>query len=79
MCISYSIDCYNGAIMDNMISPGRYVIAVSGGIDSMVLLHMLRSVERVELVVAHYDHGIRDDSSLRLKRMGYLLCQRQGS
>lgn len=40
---------------------GPLVVAVSGGIDSVVLLDML--VQRgVELVVAHVDHGIRSDS-----------------
>jgi tRNA(Ile)-lysidine synthase len=41
----------------------RYVVAVSGGIDSVVLLHMLRRIGRHELIVAHVDHGIRDDSA----------------
>jgi len=41
----------------------KYVIAVSGGVDSVVLLHMLTRLPGVELVVAHFDHGIRDDSS----------------
>jgi tRNA(Ile)-lysidine synthase len=41
-----------------------YVVAVSGGIDSVVLLHILsRSVAAQRLVIAHFDHGIRDDSS----------------
>ncbi|MBP7760388.1 tRNA lysidine(34) synthetase TilS [Candidatus Saccharibacteria bacterium] len=45
-----------------------YIVAVSGGIDSVVLLDMLcRSEEGREkreacYVVAHVDHGIRDDS-----------------
>ena len=49
---------------------GTYVVAVSGGVDSMVLLHML--AEQVQqrkkgdkpyrLIAAHLDHGIRSDS-----------------
>lgn len=42
---------------------GRYVVAVSGGIDSVVLLHMLKHLTNHQLVVAHFDHGIRDDSA----------------
>lgn len=44
------------------IAPGRYVVAVSGGVDSVVLLHMLCQQPNVELIVAHYDHGIREES-----------------
>jgi tRNA(Ile)-lysidine synthetase-like protein len=48
--------------MDLQIAPGKYVIAVSGGVDSMVLLHLLAQLPHVELAVAHFDHGIREDS-----------------
>ena len=42
---------------------GSHVVAVSGGIDSSVLLHMLQSRRGgSEFIVAHVDHGIRDDS-----------------
>ena len=41
----------------------RYVVAVSGGVDSVVLLDMLSRVDGHEIIVAHFDHGIRDDSS----------------
>lgn len=44
------------------LEPGVYVVAVSGGVDSMVLLEVLRYVPGLELVVAHFDHGIRPDS-----------------
>lgn len=40
----------------------RYLVAVSGGIDSVVLLDMLARENRHELIVAHFDHGIRPDS-----------------
>lgn len=43
--------------------PGTYVVAVSGGVDSMVLLDILRRQPQLKLVVAHFDHGIRPDSS----------------
>ena len=46
--------------------PGRYLLAVSGGVDSMCLLDLMASAasERgYQLVVAHLDHGMRADSS----------------
>jgi tRNA(Ile)-lysidine synthase len=49
------------------IKPGRYVVAVSGGVDSVVLLDVLAALAKrktdIQLVVAHFDHGIREDSS----------------
>lgn len=52
-----------------MTSPGTYVVAVSGGVDSVALLHALHSKNQGlsdkpwKLVVAHLDHGIRPDSA----------------
>lgn len=43
----------------------RLVVAVSGGPDSLALLHLLhatRELHRLELVVAHADHGIQPRS-----------------
>jgi len=43
----------------------RLLVAVSGGPDSLALLHLLhetRHLHRLELVVAHVDHGIHPDS-----------------
>jgi tRNA(Ile)-lysidine synthetase-like protein len=45
------------------MAPGKYVVAVSGGVDSVVLLDLLQRVPNLELVVAHFDHGIREDSA----------------
>ncbi len=46
------------------MSAKTYIVAVSGGVDSVVLLHKLVTTSsRVSLVVAHFDHGIRPDSS----------------
>ena len=56
--------------MNINLPKGRYVVAVSGGVDSAALLHVL--VNRVlaeggkpgaRFVVAHFDHGIRPDSA----------------
>lgn len=38
-------------------------MAVSGGIDSVVLLDVLAKSARYDLIVAHFDHGIRSDSA----------------
>jgi tRNA(Ile)-lysidine synthase len=45
------------------IPTGKYIVAVSGGVDSMALLDMLRENSSLELVVAHFNHGIRPDST----------------
>jgi tRNA(Ile)-lysidine synthase len=39
------------------------VLAASGGVDSMVLLDLLRKRSGIKLIVAHYDHGIRPGSA----------------
>jgi tRNA(Ile)-lysidine synthase len=57
------------------IVPGRYVVAVSGGVDSVVLLDILakkgqraesakqsKPSQPLQLTVAHFDHGVRPDS-----------------
>ncbi|MEZ4412600.1 MAG: tRNA lysidine(34) synthetase TilS [Gemmatimonadales bacterium] len=44
----------------------RVMVAVSGGSDSLALLHLLhetRHTHRMDLVVAHVDHGIHPDSA----------------
>jgi len=59
---------------DISLQKGHYVIAISGGVDSVVLLDMLVSKKLpttyylpttdYQLIVAHFDHGIRHDSNL---------------
>jgi tRNA(Ile)-lysidine synthetase-like protein len=46
------------------LESGKYVVAVSGGVDSVVLLDLLSKQAALELVVAHFDHGIRADSAV---------------
>lgn len=48
--------------MNVLIKPGNYVVAVSGGVDSAVLLDLLKKRPGLKLTVAHFDHGIRPDS-----------------
>src|SRR4051812_28994279 len=48
--------------MKSLVPAGRYVVAVSGGVDSMVLLDLLARQPDLQLTVAHLDHGIREDS-----------------
>ncbi|SRR5581483_2133474 len=49
--------------MNLQIAPGKYIVAVSGGVDSMVLLDALAQHTGLNLIVAHFDHGIRQDSA----------------
>lgn len=47
---------------DVSLPTGTYVVAVSGGVDSMTLLDLLAKQPNLKLVVAHFNHGIRPDS-----------------
>ncbi len=50
--------------MDDKSKQPVYVVAVSGGVDSVVLLDILAvRLPAHRLVVAHFDHGIRQDSA----------------
>jgi tRNA(Ile)-lysidine synthetase-like protein len=42
----------------------KYILAVSGGVDSVVLLDMLARKKEHEVIVAHFDHGIREESAV---------------
>jgi len=50
--------------MNIVVPKGTLVVAVSGGVDSMCLLHMLCNgkYKDTKLVVAHVNHGIRNDA-----------------
>jgi tRNA(Ile)-lysidine synthase len=51
---------------DALLSPGdRLIVAFSGGVDSSVLLHLLRfspALAGLEIHAAHFDHAMRPDS-----------------
>ena len=50
-----------------LLAPGaRVVVAVSGGADSVALLHALRALQsawKLTLAIAHLDHTLRPDSA----------------
>ena len=49
-------------------SSGSHILAVSGGVDSVVMLDMARRrYGAARLVVAHFDHGIRSESAAEAK------------
>jgi tRNA(Ile)-lysidine synthetase-like protein len=56
-----------GMIKIATLQPGKYVVAVSGGVDSMVLLELLLEQPSLELIVAHIEHGVRSDSKQDLE------------
>lgn len=49
------------------VPAGRYIVAVSGGVDSMVLLDCLRKRPELRIIVAHVNHGIRVDAALDMR------------
>jgi tRNA(Ile)-lysidine synthase len=65
-----------------MLSGGeRLVVAVSGGPDSVALLHVLhslRSTYQLDLHVAHLEHGLRGEDALEDQRFVEGLCRGLG-
>ena len=63
----------------NMISPGdRVLCAVSGGADSMCLLHFLhenREKMGADVAAAHFDHGLRGEESERDRQFVEAWCK----
>jgi tRNA(Ile)-lysidine synthase len=57
----------NGILQRHLLAPGQKVlVAVSGGVDSMVLLHTLHSLAKKngwKVFVAHYNHRLRGRAS----------------
>ena len=61
-------------------APGeRYLVGVSGGRDSVALLHGLRAAGYRRLVVAHLDHGLRGEASAEDARFVARLAADWGS
>lgn len=62
----------------NMISDGdRVLLAVSGGADSVVMLHLFKAVQKkfhLKLIAAHIEHGIRGEESLSDANFVKKLC-----
>lgn len=59
----------------------KILCAVSGGADSMCLLHLLRSLENergISVVAAHFEHGLRGEESLRDMAFVETWCRAQG-
>lgn len=53
----------NPSDIASKLSPEKkYILAVSGGVDSVVMLDLLARVAPHKMIVAHFDHGIRGDS-----------------
>lgn len=53
----------------------KIVVAVSGGVDSVTLLHLLhnlRSLYGWNLIIAHYNHGVREDATKDALLVGQL-------
>ena len=48
----------------SLVAGKKLLCAVSGGADSMCLLHLLKSAG-IEVTAAHFEHGIRGEESLR--------------
>ena len=67
-------DEFRAHLASLMLPGGRALIAVSGGLDSVVLLDLLHRTagQGFELVVAHADHGIHHDSASVAERVAAL-------
>src|SRR5215210_5274508 len=61
------LETFRSHLLSLHLEPGRALVAVSGGPDSVALLDLLArslDVHRQELVVAHVDHGIHPESDV---------------
>ena len=59
----------------------KVVAAVSGGCDSSVLLHVLRSLStemELEIICAHINHNLRGEESKRDEAFVRAICEKYG-
>ena len=57
---------------------GRIICAVSGGADSIMLLHYLSTLDNVKLMAAHYNHHLRGEESRRDELFVKEFCEKLG-
>lgn len=51
------------SIKNNIINTdNKFILAVSGGVDSMFGLNFFKDIKNIDIVVGHFDHKIREDS-----------------
>ena len=63
----------------DMLPPGAAVLcAVSGGADSVALLHLLCAMPELSVVCAHFNHCLRGEESERDERFVRELCETLG-
>lgn len=55
-----------------------YVVAVSGGLDSVVLLDMMARIGGLKIIIAHFDHQIRGAESARDAQFVRQLAEKYG-
>ncbi|MFC6335172.1 tRNA lysidine(34) synthetase TilS [Paenibacillus septentrionalis] len=76
------MDELSAALIDEGLlnKPGNIVVAVSGGADSMALLHMLHRLSfqlELKLVAAHVNHGFRKESEAEAELVRSYCMERQ--
>ena len=69
---------WNAAALADLSKGRRYLIAVSGGRDSVVLLHWLLERGYHKLIVCHFEHGLRGRSGKADARFVERLAQKHG-
>ncbi len=60
------LDAFRRHLVSLRLAPGRALVAVSGGPDSVALLDLMQAtldLHQLDLVVAHFDHGIHPSSA----------------